>query len=214
MMKAMNTLEKIHGHLSTINQHKMRVMDLCFRCGLYGQGLRHDLSKYSPTELKTGFRYYQGFRSPIDAQKEAEGFSYSWLHHKGRNPHHWEFWIDNGPKGVRAQPMPFNYVVEMFCDRVAASQIYLKDKYTDASPYRYYMDHHKTMLIAPKTEREILYLLGYLKMHGLDKTIQEIRRLLAIWRKTGSVPIDRMPQQQGKNNAPARPSAPAPKASR
>ena len=32
------------GHLSTITIHKWRVMKLCFRCGLYKQGLKHDLS--------------------------------------------------------------------------------------------------------------------------------------------------------------------------
>ena len=75
----MNTMQKTFGHLQTINQHKIKVTSLCFRCGLYKQGLLHDLSKYSPIELKTGFRYYQGYRSPIDAQKEAEGYSLSWL---------------------------------------------------------------------------------------------------------------------------------------
>lgn len=82
----MITRANIKGHLHTINVHKALVMRLCFRCGLYRQGILHDLSKYSPLELKTGFRYYQGNRSPIDAQKEQEGYSFSWLHHKGRNP--------------------------------------------------------------------------------------------------------------------------------
>lgn len=185
----MNTYEKVTGHLKTINQHKAKVMDLCFRCGLYKQGLKHDLSKYSWTELKTGFKYYQGWRSPIDAQKEAEGYSFSWLHHKGRNPHHWEFWLDNGPNGIHPQPMEFNYIVEMFCDRVAASMIYLKDKYRDDSPWKYYKDHQKGMMVHPRTERQILYLLGYLKQYGLEKTIKKIRELLAIYRKTGDVPI-------------------------
>lgn len=185
----LSQLQKIKGHLSTINQHKMKVMDLCFRCGLYQQGLKHDLSKYSPVELKTGFKYYQGYRSPIDAQKEATGYSFSWLHHKGRNPHHWEYWLDNGPNGIHAVPMEFNYVVEMFCDRVAASMIYLKDKYKDDSALRYYKDHQDVMMIHPQTERQILYLLGYLKQYGLDATIRQIRALLKIYRKTGSVPI-------------------------
>lgn len=188
-MKGMNQLEKITGHLSTINHHKMKVMELCFRCGLYKQGLLHDLSKYSPVELKTGFRYYQGFRSPIDAQKEAEGISLSWLHHKGRNPHHWEYWMDNSPHGLKPVPMRFEYVVEMFCDRVAASMIYLKENYRDDSAYKYYMDHRKAMTIHPQTERQILYLLGYLKKYGLECTIRKIRSLLARYRQTGTVSI-------------------------
>ena len=182
-------MQKIQGHLSTINQHKAKVMELCFRCGLYKQGLLHDLSKYNPVELKTGFKYYQGFRSPIDAQKEVEGYSFSWLHHKGRNPHHWEYWLDNSPHGIRPVAMEFNYVVEMWCDRVAASMIYLKDNYKDDSAYCYYKDHEKNMLIHPQTQRQIVYLLSYLRQYGMDATIRRIRKLLKIYRKTGSVPI-------------------------
>ena len=51
-------------HFCTINAHRWRVLQGCFRIGLYRQGLTHDLSKYSPTEFWTGARYYQGTRSP------------------------------------------------------------------------------------------------------------------------------------------------------
>ncbi|WP_425531490.1 DUF5662 family protein [Dubosiella newyorkensis] len=173
----MNQIQKIKGHLSTINAHKIKVMELCFKCGLYKQGLLHDLSKYSPIELKTGFQYYQGYRSPINAQKEIEGYSMSWLHHKGRNPHHWEYWIDNGEHGVKAVKMPNRYVYEMFCDRVAASMVYEKEKYTDSSALTYYMNGRDHILIHPETDRQILYLLCYLSENGLEKTCQYIRSL-------------------------------------
>lgn len=182
----MNQLEKIRGHLKTINEHKALVTKLCFRCGLYKQGLLHDLSKYSPCELKTGFKYYQGYRSPINAQKEAEGHSYSWLHHKGRNPHHWEYWIDNAKDGLKPVAMPFEYVVEMFCDRVAASMTYMKDKYRDDSALKYFEDNRHSTVFHPDTERQIHYLLQYLADHGLDKTIKRIRFLLNRYRQTGS----------------------------
>lgn len=174
----MNSLKKISGHLKTINKHKLKVMELCFRCGLYKQGLLHDVSKYSPIELKTGFRYFQGYRSPIDAQKEKEGYSMSWLHHKGRNPHHWEYWLDNSKDGVKPVQMPFRYVVEMFCDRVAASMIYQKEKYTDSSALLYYLQGRQRILIHPKTDQEILYLLCYLSENGLDKTCRYIKNQL------------------------------------
>ncbi len=173
--------EKVKGHLHTINEHKWKVTWLCFRCGLYKQ----DLSKYSPIELRTGFRYYQGFRSPINAQKEVEGYSTSWLHHKGRNPHHWEYWIDNGKDGLRATPMAFNYIVEMFCDRVAASMTYMKDEYRDDSALKYFEDNLKSTVFHPDTERQIRYLLQYLADHGLEKTIKRIRFLLNRWKYTG-----------------------------
>ena len=81
-------------HLKTINHHKRLVMELCFKAGLYRQGLMHDLSKYTPVEFLVGARYYQGHRSPNAAEREIKGYSSAWLHHKGRNKHHLEYWID------------------------------------------------------------------------------------------------------------------------
>lgn len=173
----MKAMERITGHLKTINAHKLLVTKLCFRCGLYRQGLLHDLSKYSTVELKTGFRYYQGYRSPIDAQKEAEGYSFSWLHHKGRNPHHWEYWLDNGPHGVQPVQMEKKYVAEMFCDRVAASMTYQKDRYTDRSALDYYLQGKDRVMMHPETAWELETMLRYLAEFGLDNTIDWIRRV-------------------------------------
>lgn len=173
----MKKLDKIRGHLHTINAHKLLVTKLCFACGLYRQGLLHDLSKYSPLELRTGFRYFQGYRSPIEAQKEHEGYSFSWLHHKGRNPHHWEYWIDNGSQGVHAVKMERRYVAEMFCDRVAASMIYQKEKYTDRSALNYYLAAKDHMMMHPETARDLEYLLDYLARHGLANALDFIRRV-------------------------------------
>ena len=82
----MNWLE----HLKTINHHRFLVMKACFRVGLYRQGLLHDLSKYSPAEFLVGVRYFQGNRSPNDAERLDRGYSSARLHHKGRNKHHLE----------------------------------------------------------------------------------------------------------------------------
>ena len=84
----------IKGHFETITRHKLLVMKYCFECGLYQQGLTHDLSKYSPTEFIPGCIYYQGDHSPNEAERAARGYSSAWLHHKGRNKHHLEYWID------------------------------------------------------------------------------------------------------------------------
>ena len=131
-----------YKHLKTINHHKWLVMKNCFRVGLYKQGLLHDLSKYSWTEFSVGVKYYQGDRSPNDAEREDKGYTSAWLHHKGRNKHHYEYWIDYPAKGgdgsLIGMEMPVNYVIEMFCDRVAASKIYNKDKYTDADSLNYF----------------------------------------------------------------------------
>ena len=130
-------------HFKTITKHRWLVMLGCFRVGLYRQGLTHDLSKYSPTEFWTGARYYQGNRSPNAAEREDKGYSEAWMHHKGRNRHHFEYWIDycrreDGTIYIGGCKMPKKYVAEMFCDRIAACRVYQGDAYTDASPYDYY----------------------------------------------------------------------------
>lgn len=105
-------------HFGTITKHKLLVMKACFQVGLYRQGLLHDLSKYGWTEFRVGCRYYQGTRSPNNAEREEKGYSSAWLHHKGRNKHHYEYWIDYGTHGavLEGMKMPVNYVVEMFLD--------------------------------------------------------------------------------------------------
>lgn len=167
------------GHLKTITAHKARVMRLCFRVGLYRQGLTHDLSKYGPTEFLVGARYFQGDHSPNEAERLATGVSSAWLHHKGRNKHHLEYWIDYDPaQGHRmsGMEMPVRYVVEMFCDRVAASQTYQKQRYTDASPWEYYarsLDHY---VIHPRTQALLERLLLMLRDQGEERTLAYIRR--------------------------------------
>ena len=178
-MKPGKFFHNFFGHLSTINHHKYQVMKNCFRVGLYKQGLLHDMSKYSPTEFLVGCKYYQdGNRSPNNAQREAEGCSTAWLHHKGRNKHHYEYWIDYPAKGgdgsLIGMEMPVNYVIEMFCDRVAASKIYNKDKYTDSLNYfKRGMDHY---IINPKTKELLYSLLVMLSEKGEDYTFAYIRR--------------------------------------
>ena len=174
----MDCLRKFWGHLKTITIHKWRVMKLCFRCGLYKQGILHDLSKYSPVEFFAGVKYYQGNRSPINREKELHGYSLGWLHHKGRNKHHWEYWLDNGNEhqGIQAIQMPTRYVVEMFCDRVAASRTYMKENYHDGSAYQYFYDGYHYVWLHPISKALIEELLIYLRDHGLDETILHIRK--------------------------------------
>lgn len=116
---------KAWQHFKTITTHKMWVMRYCFKIGLYWQGLTHDLSKYSPTEFLVGMKYYQGDRSPNNAEREDTGMSKSWMHHKGRNKHHFEYWIDYGINCdtiIKGVPMPRRYVAEMIMDRISASR--------------------------------------------------------------------------------------------
>lgn len=165
-------------HLKTINKHKILVMKHCFAVGLYKQGILHDLSKYSWTEFSVGAKYFQGNRSPNDAEREDKGYTTSWLHHKGRNKHHLEYWIDysvDKTKGLVGMQMPKQYVIEMFCDRVAACKIYNKENYNQRQPLEYYMRGRAGKLLHPETKR---LLEGYLKMlaeNGEDYTFRYIR---------------------------------------
>lgn len=169
-------MNKLWGHFKTITLHKIAVTKLCFRCGLYKQGILHDLSKYSPVEFCAGVKYFQGNRSPIDYEKEVKGYSLGWLHHKGRNKHHWEYWLDNSKDGIKPIKMPINYLVEMYCDRTAASKIYMKENYHDGSAYEYFMNGYHYVIMHEDTKALLKLILEYQRDHGTDATISYIRK--------------------------------------
>lgn len=173
---------KAWHHFVTITQHKILVMKNCFQVGLFRQGLLHDLSKYSPAEFLTGVRYYQGDRSPNAAERDANGFSSAWLHHKGRNKHHFEYWIDfsrlsNGLAGCK---MPVNYLVEMVMDRIAACQVYQGREYTSACAWEYYQKERPYLegAMHQETRMELERILIMLKEKGEQKTFAYLRKLL------------------------------------
>ena len=159
-------------------------MKYCFKAGLYRQGLMHDLSKYSPIEFFAGVRYYQGTRSPNAAQKDVYGYSSAWLHHKGRNKHHFEYWIDTPPDKsapVKGMKMPVNYIVEMFCDRIAASRVYKGDAYTDSSALEYYLNGRHLYVMDEDVERLLRKLLYMLAKRGEDYTFAYIRKFILVF---------------------------------
>lgn len=169
---------KAWQHFCTITYHKYLVAKGCFAVGLYRQGLLHDMSKYSPIEFRVGAKYFQGNRSPNNAEREDMGYSSSWLHHKGRNKHHLEYWIDYGVSGdhhMTGMKMPVRFVVEMVMDRIAASKVYKKEAYTDRSPWEYY-DHSKDHLLLHDDTRALLEeLLWKLAEEGETATFEYIK---------------------------------------
>lgn len=173
-------LHNFNGHLHTVNSHRRLVRKYCFKLGLYRQGMMHDLSKYSPSEFIPGVKYYQdGHRSPNNAQREDEGVSKAWLHHKGRNKHHFEYWIDYDVEGnstiLAGMKMPVKYVAEMFCDRVAASRTYNKDKYKDSDPLDYYIKGLGHYIMHPETDELLHNLLKMLADKGEEYTFAYIK---------------------------------------
>jgi hypothetical protein len=171
-------MKKLFKHLKTVRTHRRGVRKLCFKCGLYKQGLLHDLSKYQLVELLPQIKYWTGKRSPIDEEIEDKGYSEAWLHHKGHNKHHYEYWLD--PVHMK-EPcrMPMRYIAEMFCDRVAACKTYQKDKYTTSSPMEYMMSRpQERELMHPDTYGMLKQLFDLLKQWGEDRTCTYIKELV------------------------------------
>ncbi len=178
------TLKKALGHFITITRHRHKVRQNCFSMGLYRQGLTHDLSKYSPTEFLVGARYYQGTRSPNARERELFGYSSAWLHHKGRNKHHFEYWIDfyaKSPKGEGIVPvkMPDRYVAEMIADRVAACMIYRGDEYNSYDALKYYEREKRIVshLIHKDTLNKLEFFLNMLGEQGEAATFKYIKEI-------------------------------------
>lgn len=175
-------------HFKTITYHKWLVLKGCFAVGLYKQGLCHDLSKYMPSEFIVGAKYYQGDRSPNNAEREDIGYSSAWLHHKGRNKHHYEYWIDYSTKyvkgGMAPAPMPVKYIVEMLMDRIAACKVYKKDKYTPQSPLEYYQSGKDPAPLHDKTRMLLEMLLIRMARHGEMATYEFVKKeLLPRWKQ-------------------------------
>ena len=166
-------------HFITITRHRHAVIRHCKKAGIFLQGLRHDLSKYEPSEFIAGAKYYQGDRSPNDMERKIYGYSAAWMHHKGRNKHHFEYWTDYHPATRQYGPvkMPLKYVKEMFCDRVAASKIYQGDKYTESHPLEYFLRGKPKRIIHPETSDILESWLVMLSEKGEEKTFEYIRNL-------------------------------------
>ena len=166
-------------HFYTITKHRHQVIRHCFKAGIGWQGLFHDLSKYSPTEFFPGAKYYQGTRSPNERERELFGYSAAWMHHKGRNRHHFEYWNDLNMQTKRYEPvrMPIRYVKEMFCDRVAASKIYQGKAYTDAHPLAYFLRGNARAKMHPDTADLLEDWLVMLAEKGEKETFAYIKKI-------------------------------------
>lgn len=170
---------KLFGHLSTVVRHRYEVFKNCCRAGIVWQGIWHDFSKFSPTEFIPSVKHYAGgVKSPNELERADYGYSIAWMHHKGRNKHHFEYWTDYDPVTHEMSPvkMPKKYLVEMFCDRVGASKIYKGKDYTDAAPYEYFMRAKKRRRIHPETSQQLEALLTMLKDKGEKETFSYIRK--------------------------------------
>lgn len=170
-------LDNLKGHFLTVVRHRRKVREHCFKAGIFWRGLWHDMSKFSPTEFIPGVMYFQGSRSPNEKEREVTGFSQAWMHHKGRNRHHFEYWTDYNTVTKKLEPvkMPDVYIFEMFCDRVAASKIYNKENYRDDMPLAYFMRAKQKRMIEKETAEKLEFLLTMLAERGEEETFRYIR---------------------------------------
>lgn len=171
---------KTLGHFNTITKHRHMVIKHCAKCGIALQGLFHDLSKYSPTEFRQGIKYYTGKRSPNEDERAEYGHSLAWMHHKGRNKHHFEYWTDYNPQTKLVSPvkMPARYLAEMFCDRVAASKIYQGANYTNHHPLEYFEKGNAKKIMHPETAEKLREILVILDEKGEDEAFKNVKKLV------------------------------------
>ena len=173
----MNGWQRFWGPLKTITRHRNQVILHCAKAGILWQGLRHDLSKYSPVEFLPGVRYFNGTHSPTEDERRRIGYSQAWMHHKGRNRHHWEYWTDYSFEAGRytAMPMPRRFLAEMLCDRIAASKIYKGAAYTDEAPLAYLMGGKLRDRMHPDTRDTLVRFLTQLRDEGEDAMFAALR---------------------------------------
>jgi len=171
---------KAWQHFKTITHHRWLVRRGCFQVGLIWQGLTHDLSKYSHTEFSVGARLWTGKRSPNALEREEKGYSEAWIHHKGRNRHHFEYWndMDLATRRYGSVPMPRKYLAEMVMDRIAACKVYQGSAYTDASALAYFDKSVDKELMHPQTRQELQFLLTMLRDRGEKETFTYIKQVL------------------------------------
>ncbi len=173
-------IKNLFGHFRTITRHRHAVIRHCAKAGIFWQGLGHDLSKYTPAEFFAGVKYYQGTRSPNEQERIEKGYSAAWMHHKGRNRHHFEYWTDYCTQSGKLEPvkMPLRFVAEMFCDRVAACKIYNGEHYQDRDPLDYFEKAKQRRMIHPDTAMLLESLLQMLAEEGEEKTFAHLRELV------------------------------------
>lgn len=185
--KELNFCQRLFGHIGTVCTHKHHVRIACFKMGLYRQGIFHDMSKFSPIEFSLSVKYYSGTFSPNVTDRVLNGSSRSWLHHKGRNKHHFEYWTDYT---ARKEPyifgckMPMRYVAEMVADRYAACVAYNGSKYNSGAAWEYYLPGREHLVIEENTKAVLEKALITMRDEGEEACFRYMKSLLKITKGT------------------------------
>ena len=160
-------LIKCIKHINLVMHHKWLVFKLCCKVGLPWRGFMHDWSKFSPTEFWESVKYFDGHKSPITVCKKDKGYSEAWLHHKGRNKHHYQYWTDLSlPE--KTVIMPYRYAVEMVCDELAAGITYNGKNWTKDTQLEYYINKERKNLINPHIDNFLMATFIEVSQKGID----------------------------------------------
>ena len=166
------SIKNFFGHLKVVRRHRFKVFCLCCKIGIPFQGLTHDLSKYSPTEFWESVKYFQGDYSPIKNCKKENGYSKAWLHHKGRNKHHYEYWYDYAAPIV-TPIIPFKYFLEMICDTYAAGMTYQGKKWSQEYQLNYWNKVKDTVQMNPKMKALLERVYQEVANKGINKVLKK-----------------------------------------
>lgn len=169
---ANNIVVRTFKHFDLITRHKWEVFKLACRAGIPWRGFMHDWSKYSPTEFWESVKFYNGRRSPITLARRMQGYSKAWLHHRGRNKHHPEYWYDPAGGKIHSTPViPYKYVVEMICDNLAAAKIYNGKRWRKDSSLKYWLKRKEDCPLNEKTKAMLTETYTQVSINGIEKTI-------------------------------------------
>ena len=163
-------IKNVAKHFKLITHHKWIVFKLCCKIGEPWRGFWHDVSKYSPTEFGESIKYYVGTHSPITEAKKDRGYSEAWLHHKGRNKHHLEYWVDETAPN-KTPIIPYEYAAEMICDKLAAGIVYQGKKWTKEYELEYWKEEKEKIRANEKIKQFITAVMEQVARDGIDETL-------------------------------------------
>ena len=173
----MKYLKNGFKHFITICKHKSAVWYFGRKIGIGWRTFFHDFSKFHPIEFFESIKYYTGTRSPIDLCKEVNGYSMAWNHHKGHNPHHYEYWVDNLDKGGIPIKIPDKYIKEMFCDFLAAGYTYSKGNCTFSDEYKWWINKTSNPIAMHKDNIKFFdSIFSYLSTRFKDNKLKDLNR--------------------------------------
>lgn len=171
-------MNKYIGHFKTITKHKWHVFHACRKSGIPWRGITHDLSKFSPIEFFNSVKFFDGVNSPINNEKKEKGHSLMWMSHKGRNSHHWEYWIDFSNGEMYCMKMPITDLKELLCDWIGAGKAYNKEKWNEEEAFNYYHNRRDKMLFHNETRALLEEALNVLRLEGEEAYYKYIKEEL------------------------------------